>query len=837
MLLAAVFAVTVTAQNSGETALELVGGENSWALETSGETAYWRYTPDENTLLTVSVSAGYFSVYTYLNEGDTYSTSLSGARRADNSSVFYLEQGRTYYVSASGSNTGTLTAGMETGENVGKGQSADNPMPVVLGEDAFMGTSISTGGNQTTYASYTAAEDGVLQFTFTTYVQVSVNGGTATAAEYSGGNYVYRCSVVSGQDYSFAFTHYGPFIFTAEMVDIDEGSLDMPFTLVEGENDLPANYGEYWYTFTPSKTGYGIISSDESLPMGQVKVYNSSYAIQYGQVYAASETGSYDVRFEIPYTGNTYYVCVTRGETADQTSKFNFAVDDYRQGEKEDNPIVLEALPATVTTENAGGTYYYAVDVQAGEHKFLNVEAASEITSTATSVAVYVQGNSYSATSGNKAVRAEVDGGTSGQRYIIRWTSSETQPITFTASLEDINPGDLMSEPIGAVLGTNTIDADGTRYYKYAATKNGKLVLTAETVEMAVSFFIYNYGYPTQVTASQNGNEYSLSATAGTEYYIRIDNAKAGDTFTLAEAAFEQGETRDNPIIVEDGTFTFGAATYGDYWLQYTVGKDGILVIDCDVPYSYTEQVLYGKKDDQYLSGMTTTIQDGEDYTTVYKVETSAVAGDVYLVNLKMATPHTGCKVTFTVRDAVVDETIDNPITLVPGQAVEIPTPSRTKPVWCKATLSGGDVKVEANYSVTGMFFEGEENAKNNNGEYIYFQNYDPYTYEPLEFYTWTSSIVNAGDYYFKFEQGSAGTTLTLSGTSTSIENVAAEGSAISLDGNTLNVNVGNADVRVYTISGATVVSEKVSGGASFSLDKGIYIVKINNTVKKIIVR
>ena len=62
-------------------------------------------------------------------------------------------------------------------------------------------------------------------------------------------------------------------------------------------------------------------------------------------------------------------------------------------------------------------------------------------------------------------------------------------------------------------------------------------------------------------------------------------------------------------------------------------------------------------------------------------------------------------------------------------------------------------------------------------------------------------------------------------------------GTAISLDGNTLNINVDNADVRVYTLSGAAVVSEKVSGNASFSLDKGIYIVKINNTVKKVIVR
>lgn len=46
-----------------------------------------------------------------------------------------------------------------------------------------------------------------------------------------------------------------------------------------------------------------------------------------------------------------------------------------------------------------------------------------------------------------------------------------------------------------------------------------------------------------------------------------------------------------------------------------------------------------------------------------------------------------------------------------------------------------------------------------------------------------------------------------------------------------------NATVNIYTVSGAAIVSEKVSGNASFSLDKGIYIVKINNTVKKVIVK
>lgn len=836
LLLTAVCAVTAMAQTSEETALELQKGENSWTLDAPGGYAYWYYTPDENTLLTLTPSAGYVSVYTYDGEGDAATkVSLRGVYRSSSISTYSLESGRTYYVLAGGSDTGTLTAEMTIGENIGKGLSADDPMPIVVGEEAYMGSSIVAGSNLTSYAKYTATENGVLQLTLTTYVQVSVNGGAPTSAEaVSSSEYVYKFPVENGQTYNLTFTHYSPFIFTAEMTYPVEGTLDMPFTLVEGDNELPAETGEYWYTFTNTSTGYGVINGGTGT-RAKVKVYNNKANIDYKQTYAESDPGSFDVRFELPYPGTTYYISVNRGISVDQPSTLTFAVEDYKQGEKEDNPIVLESLPATETTSNAGGTYYYAVDVPAGEHKFLNVEALSEITNTATSVAVYVQGNSYNATSGNASVRAEVNGGTSGQHYIIRWTSSEPSPIEFTASFEDIRQGDLISEPLDAVLGTNEIDADGTRYYKYTPTKDCKLVL-AGTIEMVVSFSVYSYGYYTPVTASRTGAEYSLTATEGTEYYIQIDNAKVGDEFTLAEAEFEQGETRDNPIIVEDGTFTFGSETYGDYWLQYTADRAGKLVIESDVPYNYTERMKYGKSTDSYLPDMVMSSYDGSTSTTVYGAEVNAAAGDVFLVNLNMAAPHEGCVITFTIRDFEAGEAASTAIELQKDETVSVPSISRTAPVWYKVSLpEASKVTITADNFVSGSWYQGLENTGRTGETMSFIYDYDEETY--VTTYTFTKDVAAAGDYYIMIDQCYGNTNMTLSvDTSSGIGSVDA-GTAISLDGNTLNINVDNADVRVYTLSGAAVVSEKVSGNASFSLDKGIYIVKINNTVKKVIVR
>lgn len=837
LFLTAVFAVTAMAQTSEETALELQVGENSWTLDAPGGYAYWYYTPDGNTLLTLTPSAGYVSVYTYDGEGDAATqVSLRGVYRSSSISTYSLESGRTYYVLAGGSDTGTLTAEMATGENIGKGLSADDPMPIVVGEEAYMGSSIVAGSNLTSYAKYTATEDGVLQLTLTTYVQVSVNGGAPTYAEsVSSGEYVYKFPVENGQTYDLTFTHYGPFILTAEVTYPVEGTLDMPFTLVEGDNELPAEAGEYWYTFTNTSTGYGVINGGTGL-RAQVKVYNNKANIDYEQTYAESLPGSFDVRFELPYPGTTYYISVNRGMSVDQPSTLTFAVEDYKQGEKEDNPIVLESLPATETTSNAGGTYYYAVDVPAGDHKLLNVEAQSEITNTATSVAVYVQGNSYNATSGNASVRAEVNGGTSGQRYIIRWTSSESSPIEFTASFEDIKKGDLISDPIEAELGSNKIDADGTRYYTYTPTKSCKLVLTTPKIETTASFSVYSYGYYSPVTASNSGNEYSLSVTEGTKYYIQIDNAAAGDEFTLAEAKFEQGESRDNPVIVENGTFTFGAETYSDFWLQYTADRAGKLVIESDVPYNYTERMQYGKSTDSYLSEMVMGSYDGSTSTTVYGAEVNAAAGDVFLVNLKMAAPHEGCEVTFKIRDFEAGEAASTAIELTEDVAVVVPSVSRTAPMWYKVSLpEASKVTITADNFISGYWYQGLVSTTGS-GEYMTFNySYDEETY--VTTYTFTKEVAAAGDYYIMIDQCYDNTSMTLSvDTSSGIGSVETS-SAISLNGNTLNVNVDNADVRVYTLSGATVVSEKVSGSASFSLDKGIYIVKINNTVKKVIVK
>ena len=837
MCVMAAFAATAAAQYSQETALELQPGNNSCALTADNRVAYWAYTPEENTLLTVTPSSGSVSAYTLDGEGENASqVTLSGVFMQNLQQVYYLDKGTTAYFMVSGDTEANFNAELETGGNVGKGFSADDPVVITEGDEMFMGRSVFSSMGQITYATYSATEDGVLVLKATTSVNVSVNGGSQNYFEYSNGSYLYNLQVENGQTYSLTFSkHYTPFVLMVEMTHPEPGSLDMPFALAEGGNAVPAESGEYWYTYTNSKAGYGVISSESSLSRGDVKVYNSKYNIQSGYTYAQSAVGSYDVRFEMPTQGTTYFICVNKVMSSSEEDAFSFALEEYAPGDKEENPILVEEVPSTVTTKAAGGTSYYAVDVPAGVHKFLNVEATSEIASSATTVSAYPKGSSWSAVSGNTSVRLEVDGGVSGQQYIIRWTSSESTPITFTVSLDDIKQGDLITNPLTAVKGENKIEGNGTKYYTYKATMTGKLVLVA-TPEMIVTFPIDANPYAGTYQATVVGSTYTLGVTEGTDYYIKIDNAKDGDVFTLEEAEYEVGESRDNPFIVEGGLFTLGTDTYADYWLQYTVEEDGVLVIESDVPYTSGDQMMYGKSTDNYLSGMMTSVQDGEDYVTIYKVETAAVVGDVYLVNLKLTAPYEGKVVKFTIRDAEPGETVDNPIVLVPGETVAVPAVSRTKPMWYKASLDAGPVKITTDNYINGTWYEGRDNAVAGNGSSMMFNTTWNEDYTVMT-NTWESTVATAGDYYIMVDQSYGNVNMTLEGTPTSISSAAVDGSSVSVSGNILSVSADNADVKVYTVSGAMVVNETVSGGASFSLDSGIYIVRINDTVKKVIVR
>ena len=64
--------------------------------------------------------------------------------------------------------------------------------------------------------------------------------------------------------------------------------------------------------------------------------------------------------------------------------------------------------------------------------------------------------------------------------YILKVTANEDNPLAFKISYLDVEKGSLVTNPAEAVEGDNEITVEGTEYFKYTATKNGKLNVEVE---------------------------------------------------------------------------------------------------------------------------------------------------------------------------------------------------------------------------------------------------------------------------------------------------------------------------------------------------------------------
>lgn len=827
MLLAA---ITGFAQQTIDTAPELESGLNSYTFPegegSSPYTAYWKYTATENSIVYVSSDKNVQSVY----EDDENTTVTGGSSYTDGKTIWYYpaREGHTLYFKVADWNGNTPNITLENvvpNEFVGKGLSADDPIEIMTdgSEQIFFGT--KSGYSLNSYARYTATENGLLIITVNGYISCTVNGGNTINSESASGVYLLKIAVEAGNTYDIVFTHYNPFVATSELTHPQGGSLDMPFALEKGENTVPAAIGDYYYTYTFTEEGIASITSDNYLPAGQVKVYSSKPS-NYSSPVKTSESGSYNVTFE-PYLNSTYYICVSRGTEADNDETFTFNIEAYKAGDKESNPIVISEIPSTGNvTSYANGTTYFKVTVPAGtESQYLQIKATSDVASPSTKVYLYpANAGIYYGVSGNKVVKTIVGDNTSDSEYTIRWDAYEENPVTFDVEFVQIAQGDEITNPLEAVKGENIISGDGTKYYKYTTTIDGKLVITS-TPGMTVSFPRGTGKYDGTYNAIVSGVKYSIETTKDTEYYIQLTNATNGDSFILEEAELEVGETRNNPLPVEGNEYVLGSETASNLWLKYTVENDGILVIESDLEYnpSTGDMIYYDKESEQYTSSL---ISQDENYNSCYKAVIPVFAGDVYLVNLKLSTSYEGYKISFTERDAEPGESASNPIIIHKDSVVTVPQISRSMPQWYKVFLRPGESKLTFSNWITVDWYLSEENVKAGIQEDNYVTASSDYTHY---YFTPEVNEENAGWQYFAIYGNYSELEMTFSG-----DGVVAQGDSIAWTLEAVpgdNVIKGN-DTRYYnytttvdgylTIRSAYDISIYTATGQYYTLYGGI---------------
>lgn len=806
------------AQTSIKSALDAQKGENIFTVEGSeAKNTYWKFTADKNYLAKVSPLSGSSNVPTVFTSVEgTDSLTLGGAGLKYPSKAYALEKGKTYYFIMNMTGESGFNLDLAEMASYGKGLSQENPVELKVGEELYLGNPLGAQYESTTaYITYTAEKTAQLQISFSGYVpNATVNGTTVTTYDQTTGAYMLKASVEKGQTYSIALNLQGGVVANSKLVEVKAGSLEMPFALNEGENKVPAEMGDYYFTYTPTKTGYLNISSDAVLAGGQVKVYSSLSNITYQQVAASSEAGTYNVRVEIPYTGATYYIVVNKLQDSAAEDVIKAEMQEYQPGETVNTAFELTNLPAEKTLPSAKGTYYYKLTVPANTEKFVTVETDATLDA-ATSILFYNQQNGEygAATVKDGLLKTYVGGQSYDITYILKVTANEDNPLSFKVSYLDVEKGSLVTNPAEAVAGENEITVEGTEYFKYTATKNGKLNVEVEP-GVTVSFPRGTGQWDGEYNAINKGTDFFIEATAGTTYLIKVSGAAEGTTMYLEEKEFSAGESRTNPIVMEGDEYTLTKAGAADLWLQYNVTEDGVLDFACDHGYNGgSDRIEIIKNQEPYGTTMMGTETEGNVSTTVFKGKVTVSKGDKLYIHCVLAGTVTGSKIKFTKHQAEPGETVTNPLVITKGKTITITGASRSTPVWMKASLPAGTTTFRLSGYLMTALYNSLEDAKNGANAEEVRANYvslpdGSYVYE------FTKDMAAAGDVYFQFVDSYGATDFTwMDNGATGIWNIEA---------------AGDSKVSIFKMDGTQV--NQISGN-------GVYIIKSNGKTKKVVIK
>lgn len=704
LLIAAALCLSAsTMAQTFEQPLSVSPGDNHYNTAQAGD-VYWVFKANQDYIATIkNYNGGELPQLAVLKDGETQPTNILGTTASNwEDKIYAFEKGKTYYfcINATGAGDLGFTIELEATQNVGKGLTENDPVEIKLGEKQVIGTPAAYEeefNEIKAYATYKAEKDGQLQIkTEQRTDRVTVNGTTISAGQDNGKN-VFKINTEKGQVYNIDFQLSIPVaIITSDVVVVKEGSFDMPYVLKEGENTIPAEAGKYYFSYKLTKKGYLHITSSEKVENAKLSVYgNQVHAKSEKNAVAESAEGILDVRTEIASTYGTYYVVVNKTAKTDKPSTFKMQMEDYKPGETAGTaiPVDVTETAKAITLPGAKGKYFYAITVPANTKKLLTVESPAAL-SEGTSVYVNTSEGTYGKTEmENQIIKRDVTS-TREQKYYLVVTSNEAAPLTLNIKYADAEKGSLITAPKEAIIGSNIIDFDGTEYYTYKATQDGKLAVTVED-GVTVTFPTNTSGYGSYDTYLKD-NTYSIQATKGTTYNIVFKNVKKGSTFTLEETQFAAGEVRKNPIVMTGDSYTLGENA-NNLWLKYEVTKTGVIEFSCDAPFSWSNFIGIAKNNGKAPVSMAEQIQDESTLDQakptridVYHAVFSVKEGDALYIQVSIEGDATGKKLTFTQRASKPGETIDNPIELKKGETLDVSKASLNNPIWVKARLTVG---------------------------------------------------------------------------------------------------------------------------------------------------
>lgn len=829
----------VYAQTTVDTALPLAEGDNSFAFESSEgqNTVYYVYTAptDKGKLLTVEKPAA--SVNVMVSEDGTYATGINGIMNGT-ISIYPVKKGQKVYLAASVYNEGSVSFKATLADADVEGGSTCEAAITATATDFFVPSYYDRQTSQTnpTFLSYHCVEDGLLEMTIKGYpatmeIRVGCDGESQTLAPVNAGSdYIAKYGVEAGKNYIIEVALYSPVMANFRVTHPTEGgSCDTPFEGKEEGNVLPGATGKYWYRYTAPKAGFLLISSESSLPGGNISIYTSCAA----STPPVSVDGYFAIRCKVD-TNATYLICIEKTEDTEADDIFAITVEDPKEGDSSDNPVMIE--PGTFTVPQFDGTYYYKITAPEGDARFLIVDAqAAALQNSNSGVKLYKPENTYSpVASGKDYIKYEVAGGAS---CLIVWSCSEGyNSFGFTVSYEEVAQGDVCSNPLPAKAGENELSAGTVKYYQYQATKTGWLFIDTD-IMIGVSFPKSCEPYSGDYDAVKTGTLTKVGIVSGTTYLIKFANIEAATRFTLSEEEYKEGETCDLALLAEGGATELPEAVL-NHWYQYVAPQDGMVTIDSDIVFEQTpdsrKSSFVSVKTGACSAYPVSIIQTSSDGTW-FKGSFVVQKEDVLYINIITCTAQTGRKLNIGIRDLVPGEACSLPIALTPGEFT-FPEATRSLPVWYDIRLQPGDFSVASESAFTLSLYKacGDANSLAQSNYY-----YDQES-EKSE-YKLAYEVTESGTYLLKLEMSYVNTVVNVSGSAivTGIKEVAGDESTVYAENHAIVIVPGSRQVHVeiYDIAGKKIQSRFIGTTTSLVVPEGFYIVKAANRIQKVLIK
>ena len=410
---------------------------------------------------------------------------------------------------------------------------------------------------------------------------------------------------------------------------------------------------------------------------------------------------------------------------------------------------------------------------------------------------------------------------------------------SFNFAFAPFQPGDIFEKPLDAevenvVLGVGT-DGTGVRYYKYVPNTDCRLTVTvvpadAENSDVKVSFPLDSWNV---LTAMQDGNAYTVFAESEIPYIVKLEGVKDGDKVLFAENEFQKGDRQDDPIELVNGVeVSLGGGIIPERWYSYTNTEGEALnfVVD-NLPLYIYGQVAYGiipeDDDDPLMTDVSSS--NGEEFTN-YSAIIPVAPGQTCI--FKIAFREDCANGTIKVEEGELPEgiTYGKPIVIDNGSVVTLPAVSSAASArWLKATLYQNDkLTIDSDNYCYYETYVGLDNVINGN------YNYTDYYFYTGPGYPGGFTALESADFYFKvyYHANDGDLRVSIERDPTSGINEVNANADFNLNGNVLTV-AGNA--KVYSLDGAMV--GEITNNSSLNLNKGVYLINVNGTVKKVMVK